>query len=117
MEDSHIPVGAVSASATPEASAVSVYEGVGIKALRVEGAGGRDSSAVIQLEAGKVFGGDTADPQDWTILQGEGLLSWSSPFRRVRVRAGQTFRMGLGERLLLKAETRLWLQLSRPSPK
>jgi len=98
-----------------EPPGASIYEGAGIRAVRVEQSNGRDASAVLQLEAGRVFGGDLAEAQDWTILHGTGLLSWDSPFRRVRVQSGQTYRMEAGDRLLLRAETRLWLQLSRHS--
>jgi len=97
----------------PAEAGLSIYEGAGIRALRVEQSHGRDTSAVLQLEEGRVFGGDLAEAQEWTILHGIGLLSWDSPFRRVRVQSGQTYRMEAGDRPLLKAETRLWLQLSR----
>jgi hypothetical protein len=102
---------------SPKLSATerNAYCGTGSRGWQIEWGAGHPSDELVAVDAGKVFGGEWPERQEWKILEGTGWLSCDSPPSRVRVGAGQRYRLEAGERRLLRADTALRVLITRLS--
>jgi mannose-6-phosphate isomerase-like protein (cupin superfamily) len=96
----------------PPATELPAYRGTGTHGWRIEIGEEGEKTEVVAIDAGRVFGGEWAQPQVWRILSGTGTMSWDGSARRIPVRAGDARFFNAGLRHLLIADTPVRLMIT-----